>query len=444
MHATLLLLLTQAALVTVAPTASDACPSAARVQAALEKHAPRLLVARGDEDPAKHLVLTLSPSPSTRELNLSLLDGKGRVRLYRSLPSPAPDRPRDCAALADTVALIVDRYFDEVEIPSPPERKAASSPLPPLASAPASPLPTLPTGPSPGPPTATPPPAVPAPPTATPAPPPPAVPTPPPASPIPAPSATPPATPMPPPVSPAPPPSSQPAAPVNKTTTESATKTATKTATATATATSAEPPTETLAEALGRDVDSEPRSPFFTLSMLFGRRIPGAAQDLGGIEFKAALGLRLRAFGKEKWQLWAELSGGVVGWVNDEWDHSEVSPGAAGEATAIRSGVDLAPLLCRSFRRGRLYAGPIVSVEFVWLESTANDRLEHGIYPSVTAGLKLGGQYLLRQHIFLRADVNGSGAILRQRIVTQSKTDTPIFEAPPAYATFYVGLGMWF
>ena len=195
---------------------------------------------------------------------------------------------------------------------------------------------------------------------------------------------------------------------------------------------------------MGRDTDSEPRSPFFTLSGLFGRRIPGAAQDLGGIEFKAALGARVWTFGQGKWPLWAELSGGIVGFVDNRWEYPEVSPDAKGEATAIRSGVDLAALLGRSVGHGRLYAGPVVSVEFVWLESSSNNRLEHEIHPGVGAGLRLGGQYLLRQHIFLRADINGCAAVLRQRIVTQSKTNTPIFEAPPAYATFYVGLGMWF
>jgi hypothetical protein len=40
------------------------------------------------------------------------------------LPPPQGGRARDCAALADTVALIVDRYFDEVELPAMPERKA--------------------------------------------------------------------------------------------------------------------------------------------------------------------------------------------------------------------------------------------------------------------------------------------------------------------------------
>ena len=53
----LLLVLTRAALVTVAPTPGDACPSSARVQAALEKHA-RQLVPRADEEPAKQLVLS--------------------------------------------------------------------------------------------------------------------------------------------------------------------------------------------------------------------------------------------------------------------------------------------------------------------------------------------------------------------------------------------------
>jgi hypothetical protein len=130
-HASIMAVLVQAALVTVAPGAEDNCPSSAQVQAALENHAPRLVAARQESASAQPLTLTLSPALANGEMSLSLVDKSGWVKLYRVLPPPAGDRARDCAALADTVAFIVDRYFDEVELPALPERKPPPPPPPP-------------------------------------------------------------------------------------------------------------------------------------------------------------------------------------------------------------------------------------------------------------------------------------------------------------------------
>jgi hypothetical protein len=130
-HASIMAVLVQAALVTVAPGAEDNCPSSAQVQAALENHAPRLVAARQESPTAQPLTLTLSPALANGEMSLSLVDKAGWVKLYRVLPPPAGDRARDCAALADTVAFIVDRYFDEVELPALPERKPPPPPPPP-------------------------------------------------------------------------------------------------------------------------------------------------------------------------------------------------------------------------------------------------------------------------------------------------------------------------
>jgi hypothetical protein len=69
-----------------------------------------------------------------------LVDQQGRLRLFRILARPGAARARDCAALADTVAMIVQRYLEEVELPeaeaartNPPIRVAppAPAPLPP-------------------------------------------------------------------------------------------------------------------------------------------------------------------------------------------------------------------------------------------------------------------------------------------------------------------------
>jgi hypothetical protein len=344
-HATFLLALAQAALVTVVPGPDDGCPSSAQVQTALEIHAPRLIAPRPDDDPASLLALTLSSASPTREMSLSLLDSKGRVRLYRTLPAPPGDKARDCAALADTVAFIVDRYFAEVELPALPEKKPA---------------------------------------------------------------------PLPPPPTPPPPPPSPPAT----------------------------PPTPPAPNQTPKPIAG---SPSFTLSGIVGRRTPGGAEDLGGIEFKAALGAKLASLGDHGWPLWAELSGGIIGWANHGWSYADRAYSTPGSATTVRSGGDLALLLGRPTWHGKLYAGPLVEVELVRLDVNYDDgRTQHGIYTGLASGLRAGYQYHWKDHFFARADLTGCIAAVRQRIVTHGDPDHPIFAEPPGYATFSLGVGIWF
>jgi hypothetical protein len=66
-----------------------------------------------------------------------LIDQQGRLRLFRTLARAGAARARDCAALADTVAIIVQRYLEEVELPeaeaarkNPPIRVALPVPAP--------------------------------------------------------------------------------------------------------------------------------------------------------------------------------------------------------------------------------------------------------------------------------------------------------------------------
>jgi hypothetical protein len=90
------------------------------VENALATHAP-IAVAPG-KDPATSLTLLLSPTQINGETSFFLIDHLGKVQLYRSLPAPVGDRKRDCAALADSVAFIVDRYLEEMELPELPVR----------------------------------------------------------------------------------------------------------------------------------------------------------------------------------------------------------------------------------------------------------------------------------------------------------------------------------
>jgi hypothetical protein len=326
-HASILPFLIQAALVIVAPAAEENCPSSAQVQAALGTHAPRLVTASSEGNADKALTLILSPTLATGEMGLSLMDKVGRVKLYRLLPPPPGDHARDCAALADTVAFIIDRYFDEVELPKLPER------------------------------------------------------------------------PQPPP--PPPPPS---------------------------------PP-----------VVVEPKSevPEFALAVTMGRRVPGGATDLGGYEFKltggAALTTSLLAGGRP----WMDVSAGLVGIAERSWDYKR----GAGTAKVVRSGVDLALLLRWRVWHGWLYAGPLASIEMVWVDWRDADTtgpVQREIRFQSAAGLRTGYQYLWHRRFFARADMTGCVSLLRQEIAAQSSSGIPLFESPQAYLTMAFGVGIWF
>jgi len=45
------------------------------------------------------------------------VDPQGRLRLFRTLARPGATNARDCAALSVTVAIIVQRYLEEIELP---------------------------------------------------------------------------------------------------------------------------------------------------------------------------------------------------------------------------------------------------------------------------------------------------------------------------------------
>jgi hypothetical protein len=185
---------------------------------------------------------------------------------------------------------------------------------------------------------------------------------------------------------------------------------------------------------------ADPPLPAFTLAAGAGRRIPGAAADLGGIEFKLTLGVRLRSFGKHGGQLWTEVSGGIIGVADHGWDYTT----AKGDATAIRSGADLALLIGWPAWRGRLYAGAVGAVEFIWLEASYNDQVHRDIHVGAAAGLRAGYKLMLGRKFFVRADLTGCAALLRQEIVTASNPAATVFAAPRGYATFSIGLGIWF
>ena len=121
--------------VDVAADAADAaaCPSAAQLREALEARMPGIVPGAATPPAATVLGLTLSPA-SAGSARLALTDAAGAVVLERVLARAAAD----CAVLADTVGLIVERYLREIGYRG---QAAASEPLVAVRPAPAAPPP---------------------------------------------------------------------------------------------------------------------------------------------------------------------------------------------------------------------------------------------------------------------------------------------------------------
>jgi hypothetical protein len=122
--------------VLVAPGPEEGCPSARQVSDALSERAPAAQSTRA-LDSESALTLVLPPSGTPQEPSFSLVDQQGRLRLFRTLARPGTAHARDCAALSVTVAIIVQRYLEEIELPeveaarkSPPIQLATPAPAP--------------------------------------------------------------------------------------------------------------------------------------------------------------------------------------------------------------------------------------------------------------------------------------------------------------------------
>jgi hypothetical protein len=136
-------------------TAAGTCPTQDQLAEALEARMPGV-VARGGHEPGPnllHLGLGLSPDGAAR---VTMTDATGALRLERELalpkgaagPTGGPREPHErtgaCAAIAETVALIVERYMRHIgyrDLPPPAllETKAPATPPQPPAAPPARP-----------------------------------------------------------------------------------------------------------------------------------------------------------------------------------------------------------------------------------------------------------------------------------------------------------------
>src|SRR4051812_29888802 len=142
----------------------DGCPSPRQLADALSAHLPGMVLPLGHATGPTTLRLGVT-TDSAGAMRLDLSDPEGGPLLHRWLPATDRTHAGDCPALAETAALIVERYWHEVgydvplETPSPPARppppKAAAPPPPPPAPPPKAAAPS----PPPPPPKAAPPPA---------------------------------------------------------------------------------------------------------------------------------------------------------------------------------------------------------------------------------------------------------------------------------------------
>jgi hypothetical protein len=109
--------------------AADACPTQSQIADALEGHMPGSLARVGRElgPNVLHLGLAISPTGTAR---VTLTDATGALRLERDLElpktpaptatAPAREHPADCAAFAETLALIAERYMRHIGYHEPP------------------------------------------------------------------------------------------------------------------------------------------------------------------------------------------------------------------------------------------------------------------------------------------------------------------------------------
>ena len=149
MNVLLLLALADAQAVAVRPSDSPGCPAPADVAAALTARVPGALVPFDQARPRKALVLDIVPE-GEEPASITLTDAAGKPKLQRSLrggleapateegtvappdPTSPPDlegrRAKECSALAETAALIVERYLSDLQDHLPPPDPPAPPP----------------------------------------------------------------------------------------------------------------------------------------------------------------------------------------------------------------------------------------------------------------------------------------------------------------------------
>jgi hypothetical protein len=128
--------------VAIQPTRPAVCPPSSAVEAALVARVAGVVVAFDRAAERRALRLTLVPLPANAGAEMTLTSTDGRVRLRRQLTRAGIASKRadqsDCDALAETAALMVERYLAELDQPhvdlaalGPPVPVVPVSPPPP-------------------------------------------------------------------------------------------------------------------------------------------------------------------------------------------------------------------------------------------------------------------------------------------------------------------------
>jgi hypothetical protein len=126
----------------------DGCPSPHQVADALSAHLPGMVLPLGHATGPTTLRLAVT-TDAAGAMRLDLSDPDGGPLLHRWLPASEHSHGGDCPALAETAALIVERYWHEVGFevaietppPAPKPPPKATSPPPPKPPEPPPPKP---------------------------------------------------------------------------------------------------------------------------------------------------------------------------------------------------------------------------------------------------------------------------------------------------------------
>lgn len=117
----------------------DGCPSPRQVTDALAVRVPAVVLPPGQAPTPG--AFRLAVTSSTGAVRLQLIDAAGEPALVRTLPPGVRGRTADCPALAESVALIVDRYLHDIGYEAPPLPPPAPPPAVIRAAPPSSPTP---------------------------------------------------------------------------------------------------------------------------------------------------------------------------------------------------------------------------------------------------------------------------------------------------------------
>jgi hypothetical protein len=118
------------AVVVAAPSGPDqGCPTPRQITDALMARIPAVVVSGSEASTPGVLRLSVSGGTGASPLRIEMTDQGGEARLYRNL-TVAERGNSDCPALAETVALIVDRYLHDLGYEAPPTLPAPLRPSP--------------------------------------------------------------------------------------------------------------------------------------------------------------------------------------------------------------------------------------------------------------------------------------------------------------------------